>query len=100
MKCHDFFSRVGAAPGLLPRYCAAVIDSTRPDRHTQGTEQLAARVPRHDRAGKRARYLPSTQVIEELGRLGPDLSTIADDLRESLTRLHHDPGDLYMRAHV
>jgi hypothetical protein len=56
----------------------------------QGTEQLAARVPRHDRPGKRATYLPSAQVIEELGRLGPDLSTIANDLRNSLTRLHHE----------
>jgi hypothetical protein len=80
-----FLMRVATASGLLPRYCAAVIDSTRPDRHKQGTEQLAARVPRDDRPGKRATFLPSAQVVEELVRLGPDLSTLAEELRSRLT---------------
>jgi hypothetical protein len=67
-----------------------MIDSTRPDLRRQGSEELAARAPRHDRPGKRAKYLPSPQVIEELGQLGPDLSTIADDLRSRLS----EPGRL------
>jgi hypothetical protein len=66
-----------------------VIDSTRPDLRTQSTEQLPARP---GRPARRAGYLPSAQVIEELG--GLDLTTIADDLRIRLTesdRPHHDP---------
>ena len=44
------------------------------------------------RAGARRRqqqYLPSAQVVEELVSLGPDLSNLADDLRQRLT----DPAD-------
>jgi hypothetical protein len=74
----------------LPRYCAAVIDSTHPDLRRQGTEQLPARPGRPGRPAKRGTYLPSAQVVEELVSLGPDLSTIADELRSRLTE--EDPA--------
>ena len=70
---------------LVPRYCAAMIDSTRTDLGRQSADQLPARADRQGRAGKRASYRPSAQVVEELGRLGPDLSTIAAELRTRLT---------------
>jgi hypothetical protein len=68
-----------------------MIDSTGPDLRTQGTEQLPARPARLVR---RAGYLPSDQVIEELVRLGPDLSTLAEELRSRLTE-----PDLTSRSH-
>jgi hypothetical protein len=62
-----------------------VIDSTRADLRRQGTEQPPARPVLPGRAGKRGKYLPSAQVVEELVSLGPDLSTIAAELRNRLT---------------
>jgi hypothetical protein len=41
-----------------------------------------------DRSGgtrRRPRYLPSEQVLKELGSLGTDLSTLADELRSRLS---------------
>jgi hypothetical protein len=34
---------------------------------------------------RRPRYLPSEQVVKELASLGPDLSTLADELRSRLS---------------
>jgi len=65
-----------------------MIDSTRRDLRTPGTEQLPARP---GRLGRRAGYLPSAQVIEELGRLGPDLNAIAAELRDCLTEPNSPP---------
>jgi hypothetical protein len=79
-------------------YCAAVIDSTRPDLRSQGTEQPPARPGLPGRAGKRGTYLPSAQVVEELGRLGPDLTTIVDDLRSRLSELDRTLGRLELSA--
>jgi hypothetical protein len=66
-------------------YCAAVTDSTRPDQGRQGAEQALAKRAGQGRLGKRGTYLPSAQVLEEMVRLGPDLSTIAAELRSRLT---------------
>jgi hypothetical protein len=84
--------RVGQPRMPLPRYCAAVIDSTRPDLCIQGTEQLPARTSQPSRPGKRGKYLPSAQAVEELVRLGPDLSTIAEELRSRLSETSSDPA--------
>jgi hypothetical protein len=62
-----------------------VIDSTRSDLRRQSTEPPPARQGLPGRAGKRGKYLPSTQVVEELVRFGPDLTTIADELRSRLS---------------
>jgi hypothetical protein len=70
----------------LAGYCAAMTDSTRTD-VPWPADQPTARPSLHTRPGKRARYLPSAQVVEELGRLGADLTTIADELRSRLTEL-------------
>jgi hypothetical protein len=39
--------------------------------------------------GTRGSYLPSAQVLDELARLGPDLTTLAEELRTCLS----EPGD-------
>jgi len=70
---------------LKASYCAAVIDSTRTDLRRQSTDQLPARANGQGRSGKHGKYLPSDQVLEELVRIGPDLSTLADDLRNRLS---------------
>jgi len=44
------------------------------------------------RPGKRRTYLPSAQVVEELVSLGPDLTTIVDDLRSRLVELDPTAG--------
>jgi hypothetical protein len=62
-----------------------VTDTAGTDLRRQGSEQPLARPSRADRSGPRGRYLPSAQVVEELVRLGPELSTIADELRSRLT---------------
>ena len=68
------------------------MDSTRPDLRWQGPEQLPARPVWPGRPGKRGKYLPSDQVVEELVRLGPDLSTIAAELRSRLSETSDDPA--------
>jgi hypothetical protein len=47
---------------------------------------------RHDNSGerpagarRRKQYLPSAQVVQELASLGPDLSTLAEELRQRLS---------------
>jgi hypothetical protein len=40
---------------------------------------------RRDGGQRRARYLPSDQVLAELADLGPDLLRLADDLRHRLS---------------
>ena len=48
-----------------------------------------------DRSGsarRRRRYLPSEQVIKELVNLGPDLGTLADELRNRLSDPAVDAG--------
>jgi len=62
-----------------------VTDSTGTDLRKQNSEQPLPRPRRADREELRGGYLPSAQVVEELVRLGPDLSTIADELRSKLT---------------
>jgi len=46
-----------------------------------------------DGVGARGSYLPSAQVLDELARLGPDLTTLAEELRTCLS----EPGDERMR---
>jgi hypothetical protein len=41
------------------------------------------------RVGTRGTYRPSAQVVAELARLGPDLSTLAEELRAYLS----EPAD-------
>jgi hypothetical protein len=60
-----------------------VTDSTQADLRRKTTEKPPGRV------GKRGSYLPSAQVVEELARLGPDLSTLAEELRSRLS----EPAD-------
>jgi hypothetical protein len=62
-------------------YCASVTDSIPLQR--RATEEPPRRV------GKRGTYLPSAQVVPELARLGPDLSTLAEELRARLS----EPAD-------
>lgn len=62
-------------------YCAAVTDSIPVPR--PATEKPPRGV------GKRGSYLPSAQVLDELARLGPDLSTLAEELRTRLS----EPAD-------
>jgi hypothetical protein len=48
-----------------------------------------------DRSGssrRSKRYLPSEQVIKELVTLGPDLGTLADELRNRLSEPTVDAG--------
>lgn len=52
-------------------------DSTR-------TSQKPTRKPLHG-AGGPGRYLPSEQVVEELASLGPNLESLADELRRCLS---------------
>jgi hypothetical protein len=68
-----------------------VTDSTGTDLRRQNSEQPLPRPRRPERAGLRGKYLPSAQVVEELGRLGPDLGTIADELRSRLTEPDQAP---------
>jgi hypothetical protein len=83
----------GLPRALLHRYCAAVIDSTRPELRRQNTEPPPpARPGLPGRSGKRGKYLPSAQVVEELVSLGPDLTTIVDDLRSRLSELDRTTG--------
>ncbi len=62
----------------LYRYCAGVTDpkTTEPRRPVPDKAVRAGR--------RRARYLPSAQVVEELAAV-PDLSTLAEELRVRLT---------------
>ncbi|HEY2312670.1 MAG TPA: hypothetical protein VGH96_03575 [Streptosporangiaceae bacterium] len=54
-------------------------DSTRLDmRHDNSGERPAG-------ARRRKQYLPSAQVVQELASLGPDLSTLAEELRQRLS---------------
>jgi hypothetical protein len=53
---------------------------------------------RHDNSGerpagarRRKQYLPSAQVVQELASLGPDLSTLAEELRQRLSDATNDP---------
>ncbi|HUB41283.1 MAG TPA: hypothetical protein VMA72_20765 [Streptosporangiaceae bacterium] len=64
-------------------------DLTRIDLARQGAEQPPTR---RGRQGRPAKYLPSSQVLEELVRLGPDLSAIADELRSRLSEPGPVPG--------
>ncbi|HUA42651.1 MAG TPA: hypothetical protein VMA32_13840 [Streptosporangiaceae bacterium] len=61
------------------------------------TDSIPVRRPttQHSRDGVGARgsYLPSAQVLDELARLGPDLTTLAEELRTCLS----EPGDERMR---
>jgi hypothetical protein len=54
---------------------------------TQVRQATTEQAPR--RIGTRRSYLPSAQVLEELARLGPDLSTVAEALRARLS----EPAD-------
>ncbi len=58
---------------------AAVTDSTWPDltRDSSGERPGGAR--------RRKQYLPSAQVVQELASLGPDLATLAEELRNRLS---------------
>jgi hypothetical protein len=69
-----------------------MIDSTPSDLRREGTEQPPARRGLPGRPGKRRKYLPSAQVVEELVSLGPDLTTIVDDLRSRLVELDPTAG--------
>ena len=69
-----------------------MIDSTHPDLCREGSEQPPARRGLPGRPGKRRKYLPSAQVVEELVSLGPDLTTIVDDLRSRLVELDPTAG--------
>jgi hypothetical protein len=66
---------------VCSHYCAAVTDST-PLRRP-ATEKPPRRL------GQRGSYLPSAQVLEELARLGPGLSTLAEELHTHLS----EPAD-------
>jgi len=68
-----------------------MIDSTRPDLRWQSTEPPAGQPGLPRRPGKRGTYLPSAQVVDELGRLGPELATIVDDLRNRIDELDSAP---------
>jgi hypothetical protein len=63
----------------------AVTDSTWPDmsRDNPGERPAGAR--------RRKQYLPSAQVVQELASLGPDLSTLAEELRQRLSDATNDP---------
>ena len=69
-----------------------MIDSTPADLHREGSEQPPARRGLPGRPGRRRKYLPSAQVVEELASLGPDLTTIVDDLRSRLVELDPTAG--------
>jgi len=66
---------------VCDHYCASVTDSI-------PLQRLATEKPPR-RVGKRGSYLPSAQVLEELARLGPGLSTLAEELRARLS----EPAD-------
>jgi hypothetical protein len=58
---------------------SAVTDSTWPDLRS---DELAER---SGRPRRRKQYRPSEQVVKELASLGPDLSTLAEELRARLS---------------
>jgi hypothetical protein len=68
-----------------------MIDST-PSELRREADQPPARRGLPGRPGKRRKYLPSAQVVEELASLGPDLTTIVDDLRSRLVELDPTAG--------
>jgi len=72
-----------AKSGSAVTTVAAVTDST--PLHGPATEKPPRPI------GRRGSYLPSAQVLEELARLGPGLSTLAEELR---TRLSEPADDL------
>jgi hypothetical protein len=63
-----------------------VTDSTRTDLRRTTTDKPQGGV------GKRGKYLPSAQVVEELSRLGSGLSTLAEELRSCLSEPADKPG--------
>lgn len=67
-------SRIGRCRIVI---VAAVTDVT-------PTREQVARQPLH-RAGRPARYLPSAQVMAEIASLGPDLGSLAEELRRCLS---------------
>jgi hypothetical protein len=67
---------------VCSHYCAAVTDST-PLRPSPPAEKSPRSV------GRRGSYLPSAEVLDELARLGPGLSTLAEELRTCLS----EPAD-------
>ena len=72
------------AAGRFVITVSAVTDATWPDL----SSDCADDPPRRGR--KRKQYLPSAQVVKELASLGPDLSKLAEELRNCLTDATND----------
>jgi hypothetical protein len=70
---------------------ARVTEPSLPDMRTESP------LTRRGRRAKRDRYLPSAQVLQELAILGPDLGTLAEDLRDRLSGPGDDVTDLASR---
>ena len=66
---------------VCTHYCAAVTDSI-------PLPPPATQLPSR-RGGQRGSYLPSVEVLEELARLGPGVSILAEELRARLS----EPAD-------
>jgi hypothetical protein len=83
-KVKIFLACRSQARSHLTGYCLPVTDSTWPDlrRDNPGERPAGAR-------RRQKQYLPSAQVVQELASLGPDLTKLADELRQCLS----DSGD-------
>ena len=72
------------AAGRFVTTVSAVTDATWPDLSSDCAEERPRRVR------KRKQYLPSAQVVRELASLGPDLSKVAEELRNCLSDAAND----------
>lgn len=86
-------ARRAGASGAQLTSVAAVTDSSLPGLRTHGADERSS----DGRQRRRARYLPSAQVLDELATLGPALTRLADDLRDRLSAPSDEPTDLASR---